>query len=185
LSRRAESIDRGYFDAIYARDLDPWRFATSDYERAKYHASLAALGDRRFAAGLEIGCSIGVLTAQLAARCDRLVAVDVAEAALAEARRTVTAENVAFANVRVPDEWPAEWSARRFDLIVLSEVLYYLAALADGGMMLLVHYLGATDYPVSGDAAASIFLNSVRLPLTHQQRQADYRIDVIQNTLNI
>jgi hypothetical protein len=52
-------------------------------------------------------------------------------------------------------------------------------------MMLLVHYLGATDYPVSGDAAASIFLNSVRLPLTHQQRQADYRIDVIQNTLNI
>jgi hypothetical protein len=104
LSRRAESIDRGYFDAIYARDLDPWRFATSDYERAKYHASLAALGDRRFAAGLEIGCSIGVLTAQLAARCDRLVAVDVAEAALAEARRTVTAENVAFANVRVPDD---------------------------------------------------------------------------------
>jgi cyclopropane fatty-acyl-phospholipid synthase-like methyltransferase len=192
MSRRTDSLDRAYFDAIYARESDPWQFATSDYERQKYAASLAALPDRRFAAGLEIGCSIGVLTGQLAGRCDRLVAVDVAEAALARARQAVTAAHVAFANVRVPEEWPAAWSARSFDIIVLSEVLYSLVpadiervaglcrtALRPGGWMLLVHYLGATDYPVSGDAATSLFVSAAGVPVVRQRRETGYRIDVL------
>ena len=33
-----------YFDALYAVDDDPWGFATSPYERAKYDRTLAALG---------------------------------------------------------------------------------------------------------------------------------------------
>ncbi|HST73796.1 MAG TPA: SAM-dependent methyltransferase [Acetobacteraceae bacterium] len=74
------------FDRIYAADADPWKFTTSRYERKKNAATLAALGDRRFAA-LEIGCSIGVSTRLLAWRCEALLAVDVAEAALADARR--------------------------------------------------------------------------------------------------
>ena len=86
MSRRTESIEPAYFDALYAADPDPWRFASSDYEREKYAATLDALPPRRFAAALEVGCSIGVLTRQLAARCDTLLALDVAEAALAQAR---------------------------------------------------------------------------------------------------
>ena len=35
--------DPGYFERLYARDPDPWRFATSEYERDKYAATLAAL----------------------------------------------------------------------------------------------------------------------------------------------
>ena len=49
-----------YFEALYAADEDPWDFTTSAYERAKYDRTVAALGDRRFARGLEVGCSIGV-----------------------------------------------------------------------------------------------------------------------------
>ena len=45
------------------RDPDPWEFETSEYEAAKYDATIAALEGRRYATGLEIGCSIGVLTA--------------------------------------------------------------------------------------------------------------------------
>ena len=40
----------------------------------------------RYASAFEPGCSIGVLTAQLAPRCDRLLACDVAAAAVESAR---------------------------------------------------------------------------------------------------
>ena len=51
------SLDRDYFDRVYDRDADPWHFETSAYEREKYDATIALLGDRRFASGFEIGCS--------------------------------------------------------------------------------------------------------------------------------
>ncbi len=71
-----------YFEQLYVRDPDPWRFATSGYERDKYAATLAALPNRRFASGFEVGCSIGVLTRQLAERCDALLAADGSPTAL-------------------------------------------------------------------------------------------------------
>lgn len=190
MSRRTNSIDRAWFDALYAGDADPWRFASSPYEREKYAASLAALPDRRFPAALEVGCSIGIFTRQLATRCDRLLSIDVAEAALAQARMNCRAPHVTFANAAVPGEWPDG----QFDLIVFSEVLYYLDradiaraaacasdALRQAGAILMVHYLGATDYPVSGDTAADWFIANVAIPVSHQSRTNDYRIDVLSN----
>lgn len=183
MTRRTEPIDPAYFEQLYAADPDPWRFATSDYERDKYAATLAAVPGR-CADGLEVGCSIGVLTAQLAARCDRLLALDVAEAAMAQARQRCP--GVRFERRRIPDEWPHG----RFDLIVLSEVLYYLdrpgieraAALArgslqPGGCILLVHYLGGTDYPSTGDEAATWFIAASGLTPDRQERAEMYRID--------
>ena len=76
MSRRKASLPSAYFEAIYQADADPWRFATSDYEREKYAATLAALPLQAYRSGFEVGCSIGVLTSQLARRCDRLLAVD-------------------------------------------------------------------------------------------------------------
>lgn len=188
MTRRDESMGRAYFDALYARDPDPWRFASSAYEREKYAASLAALPGGRFGQALEVGCSIAVFTALLARRCDTLLALDVAEDALDQARAGCTATNVRFENRRVPDEWPAG----TFDLIVLSEVLYYLmgaevarvgglvrAALGNGGTVLLVHYLGETDYPMSGDDAAAAFIEATGLPVVRQVRAPGYRIDVL------
>ena len=59
------SWDASVFDKLYANSDDPWKFETSDYEREKYDATLAALPPGRFGNALEIGCSIGVLTARL------------------------------------------------------------------------------------------------------------------------
>ena len=59
-------LTAGYFDELYAGDPDPWGFETSAYEQAKYAATIDALEGRRYATALEIGCSIGVLTARLA-----------------------------------------------------------------------------------------------------------------------
>ena len=184
MSRRRETIPPGYFEALYAADPDPWRFATSDYERNKYAATLAALPTARFAAGLEVGCSIGVLTRQLAPRCGSLLSLDVAEGALAQAR--ARCPGVRFERRVVPDEWPPG----RFELIVFSEVLYYLdaaalqataaramSAIEPGGTMLLVHYLGGTDYPLTGDQAADGFIAATGLAPAYQRREPLYRID--------
>ena len=184
MTRRTETIQPDYFDGLYANDPDPWRFATSDYERDKYAATLAALPDRRFRAGLEVGCSIGVLTRQLAPRCDTLLALDVAEAALAQAR--ARCPDVRFERRVIPSEWPVG----RFDLIVFSEMLYYLdaaairatagkamAALQPGGSILMVHYLGGTDYPSTGDEAADGFMAAAGLTPALRVREPLYRID--------
>ena len=56
------SLSAAYFDALYAGKDDPWGFATSPYEQAKYAATLEALATTRFASAFEVGCSIGVLT---------------------------------------------------------------------------------------------------------------------------
>ena len=96
-----------YFDAIYAAAADPWKFATSPYESAKYTITLNAMPKSRYRLALEVGCSIGVLTRSLASRCDAVVAVDAAAAPLVEARRRCAdLPGVRFEQMFVPDEWP-------------------------------------------------------------------------------
>ena len=188
----APTLPAAYFDDLYGRDPDPWRFETSGYERAKYADTVAALPRPRYGRVLEVGCSIGVLTASLAERADHLVATDVAEAALAVARRRLdAAPQVRFVRGGFPDDAPEG----PFDLIVLSEVLYYLSAadlrraatatvdrLAPGGEVLLVHWLGETpDYPLTGDEAAEGFLSAARPPLTtvRRERRERYRLELL------
>jgi hypothetical protein len=79
------------FEARYQVDPDPWRYASSEYERAKYEATLAACGDGPFAEALELGASIGVFTELLAPRCERLTTIDGAPTAVAAARRRLHA----------------------------------------------------------------------------------------------
>ncbi len=155
-------LEASYFDALYARDRDPWDFETSAYEHAKYEATVAALDGRRYASALEAGCSIGVLTERLAAHCDRLLAVDAAETAADAARERLAAlPHVTVERRELPEDFPAG----PFELIVCSEVLYYLddaafsamvaaigRELAPGGSLLAVHWRPATEtYPLGGD----------------------------------
>lgn len=113
------------FEARYRTDSDPWGYETSDYEREKYAATLAACGDGPFADALELGASIGVFSALLAPRCERLTAIDAAPTAVTAAReRLATASHVCVMLGRIPEAIPA----RRFDLVIASEILYYLSA---------------------------------------------------------
>ena len=187
--RPRRSLPPSYFEAIYAADPDPWRFERSEYEAAKYAATLAALPRPRYRSAFEIGCSIGVLTERLAARCDALLSVDVAERPLRQAaQRCRHLPAVRFALMRVPRELPDG----PFDLIVLSEVGYYWSArelalarrglaerLVSGGHLLLVHWTQATDYPLTGDQVHEAFL---RGGLRHllARREASYRLDLLE-----
>ncbi len=185
--QRRSTLPGSYFEDMFASDPDPWRFETSDYEAAKYDRTVAALGSRKYRMGLEVGCAIGVLTERLAAHTLDLLAIDVSETALA--RAAARGSGAWFERRSFPGEAP-EGS---FDLIVLSEVLYYLddgdldaagrwtdRALARGGDLLLVHWTGETDYPQSGDDAIDKFDAAVRMPIVKilGERHDKYRLDL-------
>jgi SAM-dependent methyltransferase len=183
------SLGSDYFDRLYARDEDPWNFASSPYEAQKYAATLEMLGDTRFRNGLEIGCSIGVLTALLSSRCDRLLAIDINERALAQAAtRSAHLANIRFKRMAIPNEFPAG----SFDLVVLSEVGYYwsdddlqravdlIAGAASGGILELVHFLPpVADYVRGGDAVHAVFLADPRFERLRAHRAERYRIDIL------
>ena len=183
-----------YFRAVYEASNDPWNFEASPYEQAKYAASLAALPQMHYGRALEIGCSIGVFTAQLAARCQHLLGVDVSEIALAQARaRCAALPQVALRKMTLPDEFPVG----TFDLITLCEVGYYWSrpdlaraaqhlerALVPGGHLLLVHWLPAVhDYPLTGDEVHEFFRERARpggpWQCLHAERTDRYRLDVL------
>lgn len=193
------SLPDSFFEEFYGRapDGDPWGFAKFEYERDKYAATVAALPSPRYASAFEVGCSIGVLTRQLADRCDRLLAVDVAERPIEMARvRNADAPNVTIRRARVPEDWP---EGETFDLILLSEVLYYfspgdvrfvadhvVSALRPGGDVVLVHWLPVADppYPQTGDAAVEGFVAAAGaglLPVS-ARREKLYRMDVLRRS---
>ena len=111
------------FDAMYRGSPDPWGTTTRWYERRKRALLLAALTRERYATAYEAGCGTGHISAALADRCDALVASDGSPAALEVAARAVEGRaNVSLVVHRLPDDWPD----RPFELIVLSEVLYFV-----------------------------------------------------------
>ncbi len=155
------AIDRSVFDELYRDAADPWSFDTSAYEARKRAITLASLTRERYRRGFEPGCSIGTLTARLADRCDALLAADVSALAVARTRERLTDRpHVHVDRLEVPLEWPEG----AFDLIVVSELGYFLAAaeldslldhaiasLEPGGDLIAVHWLGPIDgYPLDG-----------------------------------
>jgi len=194
MTRRHGSIEPDYFERLYSAHADPWGFATSAYERAKYDATLAALGTERSRRALEVGCAIGVLTARLAGLCDRLLAVDVSDTALKAAQtRCEGLDNVELQRMTLPGEAPTG----RFDLIVLSEVVYYwddadLVRMGDllrdkvlsQGRVLLVHWTGETDYPQTADTAVERLAAAAGsdFSVALADRTIDYRLDLWRRT---
>lgn len=187
------SLPTTYFDEVYGANDDPWAFATSPYERAKYETTITALSKERYTNAFEIGCSIGVLSEMLAGRCDRLLSVDASELPLKTARQRLAPYNhVTVSQMSIPDQFPPD----RFDLILLSEVGYYLTAedlqrarhkmldqIEPGGQLLLIHWTPVVpDYPLTGDEVHEQFMaiSGDGQPLTHllNQRTEKYRLDL-------
>jgi SAM-dependent methyltransferase len=184
-----ERFDREYFEDLYRRSEDPWKFATSEYEKMKYGRTLATLEGRRFRRALEAGCSIGVFTAMLAPYCDELLAVDTSERAVELARERLSGSR----HVRVERRTlPGEAPEGPFDLIVASEFLYYLTKdlllatlrcfeqeLAAGGRLLVVHMRKEMEiYPLQGDEVHNLLNRHTRLANVLAVTEPEYRLDL-------
>jgi len=195
MSDAKDTLKPQYFDDVYGANEDPWQFTTSPYERDKYADTVASLPRQIYGSGFEIGCSIGVLTKQLATRCHSLLSVDVSEVALRQARqRLAGSPHVRIENRIIPTDFPDEL----FDLIVVSEVGYYWSMndllkaqqqmidhLEVGGHLLLVHWTPfVPDYPLTGDQVHDAFLAKTgeNQPLRHLHghREENYRLDLFE-----
>lgn len=152
------TVPVSHFDALYAAARDPWGFEHRWYEERKRSVTLSALPERRYGTAYEPGCSTGVLTEALAGRCGSLLASDASTVALARAaERLADRRGVRLERRVLPQEWPDG----TFDLVLLSEILYYfadddlrevaeraVAAVAAGGTLLAVHWRHpSADHP--------------------------------------
>ncbi len=185
---RAPRMGADSFERIYATSEDPWGYRTSEYERRKYKDTLAALPARALGRVLESGCSIGVFTELLAARCANVVAMDFAPSALALARERLGGlENVELLQASFPEQAPnGPW-----DLVVCSEVLYYLDGpallaatqwlaeqLREGTSVLAVSWRGEGSHePMRGDEAHDLLARELRRWHVLDARRDGYRLD--------
>ncbi|MFJ6699007.1 class I SAM-dependent methyltransferase [Streptomyces sp. NPDC091272] len=178
---------------MYRHAPDPWHLAERWYERRKYDLTVACLPLPRYRRAFEPACSVGELTVRLAERCDQLLACDRVESAVVSAReRTAGLPHVEVSRLTLPAQWPAG----SFDLIVLSELLYYFDAatlqellarvvdsLDEGGTLVTVHW----NHPVpehlgTGSTLAEIVGSVSGLSLTADHREDDFVLQVYVRT---
>jgi len=113
------------FEALYQTDADPWQVQSSFYEARKLDLVLACLSRPTYAAAWDPSCGVGELAARLASRAESVLASDAsAQAVQLTRRRCRSAANVTALHLALPDPPPVD--AGPFDLIVLSEFVYYL-----------------------------------------------------------
>jgi SAM-dependent methyltransferase len=182
-----------YFADMYDRNPDPWSFETRWYDARKHALTEAVLPRRRYRSGFEPGCSTGRLTARLAPRCDRLLAVDAVPAAVqTAAARMADQSGVTVRTARMPQDWPDE----TFDLIVLSEIGYYFddadlavlldrltASLEPGGDLVAVHWRWpVAEHARLGDEVHAALAATPGLTRTAAHEEADFRLEVFART---
>ncbi|MCJ2180070.1 trifunctional glycosyltransferase/class I SAM-dependent methyltransferase/polysaccharide deacetylase [Novosphingobium album (ex Hu et al. 2023)] len=114
--------EEAFWEHLYS-DENPWDYKGNAYEAMKYGQTLALTGGRRFGRALELACAEGEFTKRLAEVCDEVLATDISEAAVERAGKALSAyPGVTARRLNLlTDDIPGT-----FDLIVCSEVLYYL-----------------------------------------------------------
>lgn len=169
------SPDDDSFDALHTQSDDPWGTTTRWYEERKRQVLQAMLPQPRFRRALDLGCSTGTQTAELALRCDAVLALDRSPRAVGEAQQRVS--GLPHVEVRVAD-LPQGWPDGTFDLIVVSESGYFLSpvalddlisrvagSLTPDGCLVLAHWRHPiVGWPLSGPEVHERFTRSPELP---------------------
>lgn len=177
-----------YFEDMYASSSDPWHLTERSYERRKYELTIACLPDREFARVYEPACSVGVLTELLVERCGTVIASDSVPRALELARERLP--RVEFFEGRLPGDWPEG----TFDLVVLSEILYFLSAddraatidatrdaLEPGGVVVSVHWRHPFDEAAcDGDQAQRELLAAPGFERLVWHEERDFTLAVLE-----
>ena len=210
-----------YFDAMYVDNPDPWRFKSLWYEKRKRALTLACLPAQHYVSGFEPGCANGELSAELATRCDRLLCSDGSALAVQAARTHLRdTRNTEVRQLWLPEEWPdaitkevtkkvtkeernkdpneepkaepKEAPNNAFDLIVISEVAYYLSAaqlddlmrcmmasLTPNGTVVACHWRHQIEgCALRGDEVHAALAQGLTLAHLSSHVEPDFRLDV-------
>lgn len=129
------------FDRLYAQDRDPWQVATSWYEQRKIGVVEACLSETTYERALDPACGTGHLVRAVARRCATVLARDASAPAIVAASDTCAGlPNVTLQVRELPYRTKPRHSVLAapndlhapvlvpFDLLLLSEFLYYLDA---------------------------------------------------------
>ncbi|MEM7709165.1 MAG: class I SAM-dependent methyltransferase [Pseudomonadota bacterium] len=181
------AVSRAHLHGLYAGTDDPWGFRTSPYEAARFAATAAALPRPTYTHALEVGCGNGELACRIAPCCDAYTGLDAVESALAAARTALPRGR--FVQVFLPCTLPEA----DYDLIVLSEILYFLdlpgvrdlAAQIDARWpradVVAVTWLGPSGNPLEGPAAFACFATATdRRRASAPPGDPGHRIDVFE-----
>ncbi|MEB0046813.1 MULTISPECIES: SAM-dependent methyltransferase [unclassified Pseudomonas] len=183
------SVEDRYFDGLFSGNDDPWAFRQRWYEQRKRAVTLAALPRRRYRAIFEPGCANGELSAELATRSDRLLCCDTATAAVDLARTRLSMfDHAEVRQGRLPADWPDE----TFDLIVLSEIGYYLDAddlkrlieqaahsLTADGQLLACHWRPPIDgCPLNARQVHDLLHEHLHIPRLVLHQEADFVLEL-------
>jgi cyclopropane fatty-acyl-phospholipid synthase-like methyltransferase len=183
------NVPATYFEEMYRTSDDPWSLASRWYERRKYDLTVAALPRARYLSAFEPGCSVGELSVRLAGRCESLLSCDREARAVGVAGAKLRDHpNVRVERRLIPEEWPAG----SFDLIVLSEILYYFDAetlrrlldrvagsLSPGGTLAAVHWRHpVAEHAQSAQAVHSAVLGLADLVPVVRHAEPDFLLDV-------
>ena len=183
-----------YFDNVY-KSPDPYG-VSAESERAKFDRAFELLGDRRFRAGLEVGCGEGANAPRLAALCDRVLALDISRIAIRRAMERNAHPRVTYRVFDLVADRPVE----RYDYVFCSETLVYLnrtqldgavdkliEATAPGGVLQLVHcrcvhddVTGLAYKPFGARTIHGLFLRDPRLSCLADEQTPGYRITLLQ-----
>jgi predicted TPR repeat methyltransferase len=144
-----------FFEDLWRKDV--WSFETDPFEQARFTHELKLVQDRHYGRALELGCGAGAFTRLFAPLCDRVLAIDLAPAAI-ERARALGLPDVEFrtGNAMEHEAWATDGP---WDLIVINDTIYYLgwrysffevawfahqmkAALAPGGRLLMANSTG-------------------------------------------
>ncbi len=178
------------FDRRFHDNPDPWAFETSAYEQRKRAATVEACGDLHGCRVLELGAANGVLAADLAPSASELVAVEaVPEAARLAAERLARWPQASVTQGLIPADVPGG----PYDVVVASEILYYLdhAAyeralvelpgwLAAGGRVVAVHWRPtSSERPRSAEDVHADLAAHPALALVTALRDPEYLLSVL------
>lgn len=185
------------FEARYRADPDPWSYHSSHYERAKYAATLDACGHGPAVdSALELGGSVGVFSELLAPRCRTLTTIDAAPTAVTIARaRLAGRPHVQVILGEIPEAIPPA----RFDLVVASEILYYLSpraltrtlarlrgCLVAGGRVVAVHWRPpGPERPFSAEEVHACLHEQTWLRSVRSGSTPDYLLDILERTTDV
>ena len=222
INSQSAAYSESYFDALYNDNSDPWQYQTRWYEKRKRDICLAILPQSQYNNAIELGCGNGVLSELLAQRCLTLVSIDgnqravqLAKARLAEVSHVKVIQGVIPNDLMTlkdtfmeayPLSNDTSTNKPPFDLIVISEILYYLSPndidtviawtqqnLAIGGTLLCCHWRYAIDgFTMTGETVhqrlndAFNFANNEKhqIAFNHQSQiiDSDFLLDVWQRS---